>query len=362
VPTIDLDNAHDTDGTSTGGVAVLTEPRPRRRRRIPSLGRYTGVVTALVVVCVYLGITQSVFLTWGNITNIVASNSVVLVLAIGATFVIISGGIDMSAAAATAACGMMLGIALREGLPAPVAILAPLAFGIVLGLVNGLLISYLKISFLVVTLGGLSIWSSFSLVVNDGATISVFSEDGFDPLYRFVNDDVAGVPYIMIFDVVLVLAAGAVLRYTAFGRALFAVGSNPEAARINGVNIDRVVLATYGVAGLTAGLAGLIQVGRLTGAAPSVDPTMLLTVIAAVLIGGTAFSGGEGGVLGTVIGVAFLGVVSNGLTLSEVSAFWQGTVNGLILILAVATGTARDRGLFRRLVPRERVRAGRSVA
>ena len=134
------------------------------------------------------------------------------------------------------------------------------------------------------------------------------------------------------------------LRYTAFGRALFAIGSNQEAARLNGINVSRILIAVYTIAGLAAGLAAILQVGRLTAASPTVDPTLLLTVLAAVLIGGTSFTGGEGGVLGTVIGVVFLGVVQNGLTLSNVSSFWQGTVSGVILITAVGLGVLRDRG------------------
>ena len=139
----------------------------------------------------------------------------------------------------------------------------------------------------------------------------------------------------------LALIAGGVLRYTGFGRSLFAVGSNAEAARLNGIDVTRVILATYAIAGLAAGLASVVQVGRLTGASPQADPTLLLTVIAAVLIGGTAYTGGEGGVLGTLVGVMFLGVVQNGLTLSNVSSFWHGTVSGAILIAAVALGVRR---------------------
>jgi ribose/xylose/arabinose/galactoside ABC-type transport system permease subunit len=326
----------------------LATARPRRSRGRPSLGRQTGVVLALIVVCVYLASTQSVFLSWNNICNIVASNSVVLVLAVGATFVIISGGIDLSAASVTTACGMALGLALEHGAPFIVALTVPLVVGLLIGFLNGVLISWVKMSFLVVTLAAMSIYSSASLVTNNGATISVYGTKGFSPLYTFLNGRVADIPYVMIFDVVLVLLAGGVLRYTPFGRSLFAVGSNSEAARINGVNVAGIVLAIYVLAGFTAGLASLIQVSRLTGASPDVDPTQIMTVIAAVLIGGTAFNGGEGGVLGTTIGVLFLGVIANGLTLSQVSAFWQGCVNGAILLLAVAITTARDRGWFKR--------------
>jgi ribose transport system permease protein len=312
-----------------------------------SLGRYTGVLVALVVVCVYLSLTQEVFLTWDNLMNVAKSNSVVFVLAIGATFVIISAGLDLSIASAATAAGMILGLAMDAGWSIVLALAATALFGAFLGLLNGVMIAKLRISFLVVTLGTLSIYQSFALVVNGGQTISVFGKPGFAVLGDFVNDEIGPFPILLVFDLVLLLIAGGVLRYTGLGRSIFAVGSNPEAARLNGIDVGRVVLATYAVAGLTAGLASIVQVGRLTGASPQADPTLLLTVIAAVLIGGTAYTGGEGGVLGTLIGVLFLGVVQNGLTLSDVSSFWQGTVSGAILIAAVGLGVLRDRWRLR---------------
>ena len=314
------------------------------------MGRHAGVLVALVLACVYLSMTQDVFLTWGNLTNIAKSNTVVFVLAIGATFVVISAGIDLSIASAATAAGMILGLTLDAGWSIVLALAATMLFGVFLGLVNGLLITRLGISFLVVTLGTLSIYQSFALVVNDGQTITVFGTPGFSVLSDFVNNEIGPFPILVIFDLVVALIAGGVLRYTAFGRALFAVGSNPEAARLNGIDVGRVLLITYAIAGLTAALASAVQVGRLTGASPQADPTLLLTVVAAVLIGGTAYTGGDGGVLGTVFGVLFLGVVQNGLTLSDVSSFWHGTVSGAILIVAVGLGLGRHRGwsLFRR--------------
>jgi ribose/xylose/arabinose/galactoside ABC-type transport system permease subunit len=309
-------------------------------RALP-LGRQTGLLAALLVVCAYLSLTEDVFLTWGNLMNIAKSNSVVLVLAIGATFVVISAGIDLSTASAAAAAGMVLGLTLEAGWGIVLVLAATVLFGLLLGLLNGVMIARLRIPFLVVTLGTLSIYQSFALIVNGGQTISLFGEPGFSVLGHFVNDDIGPFPILLVFDLVLLLVAAGVLRYTGFGRALFAVGSNPEAARLNGIDVARVVLITYAVAGVAAGLAAIVQVGRLTGASAQVDPTLLLTVIAAVLIGGTAYTGGEGGVLGTLVGVVFLGVVQNGLTLSDVSTFWQGTVSGVILIGAVGLDSLR---------------------
>ena len=305
------------------------------------MARYAGVLVSLVVVCVYLSITQDVFLSWDNFTNIAKSNSVVFLLAMGATFVVISGGIDLSIASAAAAAGMILGLTMDASWSVALVLAATVFFGACLGLLNGILITKLRISYLVVTLGTLSIYQSFALVVSNGQTITVFGKPGFSVLSDFV-----------------LLVAGGVLRYTGFGRALFAVGSNPVAARLNGIDVGRIVLITYGIAGLAAGVASVVQVGRLTGASAQADPTLLLTVVAAVLIGGTAYTGGEGGVVGTLVGVVFLGVVQNGLTLSNVSSFWHGIVSGAILIAAVGLGVRRDRG-WRLLTPRVAHRAPR---
>lgn len=322
-----------------------------RRLLSPFLGRYAGVLIGLLAVCVYLAATESSFLTWDNIENIIKSNSVVFILAIGTTFVLLTGGIDLSIASATAACLMILGVTLESGMVWPLAVLITILFGFVLGLVNGLLSGVAKISFLVVTLGTLSIYQSVALLINDGDPISLFSLENSGAINGLANDNVGPIPIMLIVWAILFLLAAGVLRYTRFGRSVFAVGANPEAARLTGVNVTLVLVSVFVISGLTAALAGIVQAGRLTSAAPTADPTLLLTVVAAVLIGGTAFSGGEGGVFGTLIGVLFLGVVQNGLTLSDVSTFWQGAVSGVILIAAVGLSVLRDRGWRLRTTP-----------
>jgi len=309
-----------------------------------SLGRYSGVVVALIAVALILTFTQSTFLTWDNMKNIIGANSVILVLALGATFVVITAGIDLSTASLMTACSMMLAIAFKSGWGLVPAVLLALAFGAAAGYGNGFLIAKGKISFLAVTLGTLSIWQSFALVVQEGQTVSIFSEASFKPIHELVTNSIGPIPLLLIFDVILILLAGGLLRYTTFGRSLFAIGSNEEAARLSGINVNAVLIGVYTIAGLAAGLACLVSVGRLTAGSPTPDPNLLLTVLAAVLIGGTSFTGGVGGIFGTVIGVIFLGVVQNGLTLSNVSSFWQGIVSGSILIIAVGLGVIRERG------------------
>ncbi len=217
-----------------------------------SLGRYAGVIVALILVAALLTITQSTFLTWANMENIIAANSVILILALGATFVVISGGIDLSTASLMTAASMMLAIAFKSGWGLVPSVALALAFGAAAGLGNGLLIAKGKISFLAVTLGALSIWSSFALVVQEGQTVSVFSAKAFNPIHELVTNSIGPIPLLLIFDIALLLIAGGVLRYTTFGRSLFAIGSNEEAARLSGINVTRVLILVYTIAGLAA--------------------------------------------------------------------------------------------------------------
>lgn len=334
------DDASVAAPTGQGG----RKPSLSRSLEALSLGRYAGVIVALVVVALALTITQDSFLTWDNMKNIIGANSVILILALGATFVVISGGIDLSTASLMTACSMMLAVAFSSGWALIPTVVLAIAFGAAAGWFNGFLIAKGKISFLAVTLGTLSIWQSFALVVQDGQTVSVFAAEAFGPIKDLVTNSIGPIPLLLIFDLALLLLAGGILRYTTFGRSLFAIGSNEEAARLSGINVSRVLIFVYAIAGIAAGLACLVSVGRLTAGSPTPDPNLLLTVLAAVLIGGTSFTGGVGGVVGTAIGVVFLGVVQNGLTLSNVSSFWQGIVSGSILIIAVGLGVLRERG------------------
>jgi ribose transport system permease protein len=332
---------------------VTTLPRTNPLTTMPwlrrlTLGRYMGVLIGIAVIFVYLTFTQDVFLTWANWQNIIRSQSVVLTLGLGMTFVVLTGGIDLSIASAAAGAGMLLGISIEHGAPWWLAVIVGTCAGLGFGLINGLVIGMLKIPFFVVTLGTLSIYQSVALLTTNGETVSLFSYARFNEVQKLINGNTGQVPTVLILAGVLYGIGAFVLHFTHFGRSVYAVGSNPEAARLTGISVTGVLVAVYAIAGLSAGLASVVQTGRLTAAGPQVDPNLMLSVIAAVLIGGTAFTGGDGGLLGTVIGVLFLGIVQNGLQLSSVSTFWQGTVSGLILVLAVGIGVLRDRGAIAR--------------
>lgn len=307
-----------------------------------SMGKLGGVIIGLVVVCVYMSFSNSLFLTWGNILNIFRAQSVVFILAIGMTFVILCGMLDLSVASATGFAAMVFGFAIKAGAGPLVAVLLALVAGLILGFINGFLIGFVRISWFVTTLATLSIYASSILVVTNGSTISLFTYPKFKPIQYLANQNIGPVPIILIVIVALYLLSWVVLHRTPFGRAVYAVGSNPEAARLNGINVPLTLMLVYMIAGLTCGIGAIQQVGRLTAAVPTTDPNQMLAVIAAVLIGGMSLRGGEGGLLGTFLGALFLGVIQNGLTLQGISAFWQGTVTGLILIFAAALAVMRE--------------------
>lgn len=326
-------------------------------RRI-SLGRYAGVLIGASAIFIYMTLTQPVFLTWENWQNIIRSQSVVLTLGFGMTFVVLIGAIDLSIASATAGSAMALGITIEAGAPWWVGCLAAVGAGIAFGFGNGFMIGVLKIPFFVVTLGTLAIYQSIALLMTNGTTISLFSYPTFDTVQNLINGNVGPVPTVLILAGVLYVIGAFVLHLTGFGRGVYAVGSNPEAARLSGISVTAITVSVFAISGLSAGLGAIVLTGRLTAAGPQVDPNLMLNVIAAVLIGGTAFTGGDGGLFGTAVGVLFLGVVQNALQLSSVSTFWQGVVSGSILIIAVGIGILRDRGVLDHLRTRWRLAGG----
>jgi len=322
-----------------------------------SFGRLAGVTIGLLAVCVYLAITEPAFLTWANWQNIIRGQAVMAILAVGMTFVVLTGGIDLAVASTTALVAVVFGAVVGD-LSWPLAVLATLGAGLVLGLLNGTLIGLARIPFFVVTLGTLAIYQSWALLLSkSGETKSLIGVGSFGSIGDFVNGAVGPFPTVMLLVVGLYVVGSIVLSLTSFGRAVYAVGSNAEAARLTGINVRAILVSVYAIVGILAGVAALVQAGRLSAAAPQADPNLMLNVVAAVLIGGVAFSGGEGSLLGTLVGVIFLGVIQNGLTLSDISTFWQGTISGLILIVAVAIGVLRAHSGVVRL-PRRR----RSVA
>jgi ribose transport system permease protein len=296
--------------------------------------RYAAVLLLLVGISVYFAITESGrFLSQSNIENLLASVSILFVVSVGMTFVVLTGGIDLSVGAVVALAGLVLAKLFNGvGVPALLAVVLTILFGALLGaVVNGLLIGRAGLSFFVVTLGTASLYQGIVSIWSHTQTTYIDSSliDGIG------FGSALGISTPIWIMLATFLVAFVVLRWTYFGRDVYAVGGSIEAARLSGINATGTIVAVYAIVGAAAALGGVIQAGRLGASSPDVGADIPLAAAAAVLLGGTSFLGGVGGVTGTVVGVLFIGTLQNGLAIKGVSSFWQQVVTGAILIVAV---------------------------
>lgn len=307
-------------------------------------GRY-GAFIFLIVLCIIFSVIEPAFLNPRNIFNVIRQVSIYGLLAIGMTFVILTGGIDLSIGSLLAFAGLVCAAAMKgsssllgaaageaHGIGLPGAIALAILVGLAGGLLQGLGVSRLKVPPFIVTLGGMSVFRGLALVFSKGQNISAFPAD-----YKWWGQGMIGpVPVPVILFMVFAILAYIVLRYTKFGRYIYAVGGNPEAARLSGLNVTLLILSVYVIMGFFAGLSGFVLSSRLNSAEQVAGVGYELQVIAGVVIGGTSLTmGGEGGVLGSVVGVLLIGVLSNGLTLMNVSPYTQQIIVGLIVVFAV---------------------------
>ncbi|WP_433869524.1 ABC transporter permease/substrate-binding protein [Saccharopolyspora sp. CA-218241] len=310
------------------------------QRRTAALGRAAGPLGGLVVLVVLLALLSPDFLTANNLLNVGVQASVVAVLAFGMTFVIVSGGIDLSVGSVAGLAGIVTGWAVAgAGLPLWLAVPLGLAAGAAAGLVSGVLVTAGRVPPFIATLAMLSVARGLALVIADGRPISVggwLGELGSGELFGFL-------PYPVLVMVVIGLLTALVLRRTYAGRAMYAIGGNAEAARLSGIKVTRQKLLIYALSGLFAAVAGILLTARLASAQPEAGTGYELDAIAAVVIGGASLAGGVGSALGTFLGALVLAVLRNGLNLLDVSAFWQQVVIGAVIAAAVLFDTLRQR-------------------
>ncbi|AJW95016.1 branched-chain amino acid transport system / permease component family protein [Burkholderia gladioli] len=304
-----------------------------------SLMRTAGMLPVLVLLCLGFGLLTDGFASWQNISIVAQQASINIVLAAGMTFVILTGGIDLSVGSvlAAAAVASLLGsnIAGWGWLGVPIA----LAVGLVFGLVNGSLIAFLRLPPFIVTLGALTAVRGVARLLGNDSTI-------FNPQLPFAfigNGAILGVPWLVVIALVVVAAAWFILRRTVLGMRIYSVGGNREAARLSGINVRAIELFVYGASGLLAGLGALMSAARLYAAnGLQLGQSYELDAIAAVILGGTSFVGGVGSIVGTLIGALIIAVLSNGLVLLGVSDIWQYIIKGLVIIGAVALDRYRQ--------------------
>ena len=291
---------------------------------------------ALIVVFIFLSFASPVFLTTNNLINIIEQNAVTATIALGMTFVIITAGIDLSVGSTAAMTGV-LGVALiAHGWNWPQAMLVAILAGGVFGLGNGLLISVAKLNPFIATLGMMTVVRGLLDVYTNAVVVTgpadVLGPDNFGVIGL---GKVAGIPVALIILVVLSVFAYLLLSHTRLGRYAYAIGSNREAARLSGIPIRKYLIAVYVLLGLLTGLAGMIAVSRLGIGEPNFGIGLELDVIAATVVGGASLFGGQGTIVGTLLGVFLIGLIRDGAVLLDVNDFWQNVIIGVVIWLAV---------------------------
>ncbi|WP_173087494.1 ABC transporter permease [Devosia sp. 1635] len=331
---------------------IGTADRPALLAGIRSSGAYHKLLafSGLIALLVVFSLASPNFLRTANVLAILQATSVNGVLAIAATIVIITGGIDLSVGTLMTFCAVIAGVLLTNlGLPLPIGVVGAILAGTASGLISGTIIAKLKVPPFIATLGMMLILKGLSLVISGTKPIYFNNTPGFTQIAQgsLIGSVIPALPVpngvLILFLVAIVISF--VLSKTALGRYTFALGSNEEAVRLSGVNVDRWKIGVYALAGSVVGIAGLLIASRLNSAQPALGQGYELDAIAAVVIGGTSLSGGRGTVLGTLIGALIISVLANGLRILSVAQEWQTVVTGLIIILAVYADILRRRKL-----------------
>ena len=291
--------------------------------------RSASVVAGVALLFIVFSVLSSSFYQPANLLDILLQSSINTMIAVGMTLVVMTRGIDLSVGSVVGLSSMIAASLLPQNLLLGIA--AGMLVGVACGLINGVLIAKLKLPDFIVTLGMLSIYRGAALIYTDGKPIY-----GIDPTFRAIfAGDLAGIPTPVLLALAIAVLAFLLVRYTALGEQIIAVGGNEEAGRLSGIKIDRVKISVYAISGVLASLAGFVLIGRIGAAEPIGGTGFELQAIGAAVIGGASLFGGEGNPLGSLIGALTLGAMQNGLTLLNVPSFWQLVATGVVVILAV---------------------------
>lgn len=307
--------------------------------------REAGVFAALVLLFILGAVLQPNFAQSGNLLSVGQQISQIGIMAIGATFVIINGEIDLSVGSIYALSAITTGMAITAGVAWPLAILIGLGIAIVAGLLNGLAVVLLGVPSFIVTLGSLSVFRGVTLLISDGAPISLSSDQPGVAEFTLIGQGrLFGIVPMQLIIFAVIAAIGIILlSRSRLGFNTYAVGGNQEAARLVGINVRSVKLTAFVLSGLTAGISGVLGLSFLSYVQGVTGTGLELTVISAVIIGGAALFGGSGTMWGTIIGVLFIGLLQNILNINGISSFWQTVVTGLVIVAAVAADTWQRR-------------------
>jgi ribose transport system permease protein len=328
------------DGPPTGG------RRPASRLRTFLLRPDLALPLVALALFLYLSLANEFFFTERNLLNVTAAVALVGIAAAFATIVVISGGIDLSPVVIFIITGLVCQWALAEGVPVVPTIVLGIAAGGLIGLLNGVLISFGNLNPFIVTLGTNFLFTGVAFVVTDGEAVVIDSQAFKDIGTSDLIGDISTSTIVMAAAFAL---AFCILRFTRFGVHVFAIGGDANAARLSGVPVLRVKMLVYVIAGLAAGVAGVLLAASSGSVAPfqASGQNDLLIILAAVIIGGTALEGGRGTVIGTLVGILLLGMITNGLVLEDISSFWQPVVVGALLLIAIILDEVRRRAALK---------------
>jgi ribose transport system permease protein len=290
-----------------------------------------GLILSFLLLCVVLSLLSDRFLTVNNAVNVLRQSTINGIIAVGMTYVILTAGIDLSVGATLALSTVVTANLLQQGIPVLVAVLIGLVLGAAVGFLNGLIITKARVPPFVATLGMMTVGRGLALTYTQGRPIT-----GLPEAFRFIGTGSLGpIPMPIVIAGLTFLVGWVVLSRTRIGEYIYAIGNNPVAARYAGIATDSYITFVYVLAGLLSALAGMILVARLNSAQPTAGIGYEFDAIAAVVVGGTSFAGGEGGLGGTLLGVLVIAVINNGLNLLNVSSFYQPVVTGIVIALAL---------------------------
>ena len=325
----------DREEERTGVDAVSTGLRDRLQQFL--------AFASLIVIFGFFSIASSNFLNYTNVTAILFSTVVIGTLALGTTFVIITGGIDLSLGTGMALCAVISGVlVVNAGVPVPIGVLGTVLFGGLIGLINGVNVSLLKIPPFIATLAMMLVAQGLALVISKSTPIYFLDAPGYT---QISTGHLLGInfPNAVLVLAVLVVVSAVILNKTVLGRYTYSIGSNEEATALSGINTRRWKIIIYTLAGLFIGMAGVMISARLGSAQPGTGTGYELQAIAAVVIGGTSLSGGKGSIVGTVIGALIISVLNNGLQIMSIPQEWQNVILGIVILVAVYADMARKR-------------------
>lgn len=322
----------------TNTLAVTAPPVMKWREQLPTLIRVYGIILTLVILVAVVAIGNPAFLSQHNIFNMLSQWAPAGIMAVGMTFVILTGGFDLSVASGYSLCAVVAAY-VGQGYPPSVAFAAAIVVGLLFGLANGLLVAVVRINPFITTVGSGFVITGVALVMTENAAFLVDN-----PAFGTLGAGRwHGIPYSGMLLVVFLVVFGLILARTIYGEAIYAVGGNYEASRLSGMRVRAVVASTYVVLGGCVGLAGSIAASQLSSAQANLDPGIIFDVLTIVVVGGTSLSGGSGAMWRTAVGLGIIATISNGFVLLDISPYYQSIIKGAIIVAALALDTGLTR-------------------